>query len=216
MSKKIKIFVIVVLILAGIIFAVSFFSGEKIPANNNNDSPISSTTGIVPLPGIDNSKTKISSDEFSSLLSSIKSITIDTKLFENPAYKMLRDFPVTLGSDVIGRSNPFIPIGNDTRDSSTQDVFVDTLQSGKVTSTTAEFGAQLTLLDTVPTNIVFEYGTSDEFGNATAPITISKNGTVLVTVTKLLPDTTYYVRAVAARGADLITGNMTTFITTKK
>ncbi len=216
MSKKLKIFVIVVLSLAVIIFAMSYLGSKKVPAVSQTTSPLSSNTGIIPLPNADKSQATQASDEFSNLLSSIKRITIDTSLFNNPAYKMLRDFPVSLGSEIVGRTNPFAPIGSDAGSTPTADVFVDTLQSGKVTSSTAEFGAQITVADTVPTSVVFEYGTNDTFGNATTPVVVTKNGTTLVTVTKLIPQTTYYVRAIAVRGSMTTTGNTTSFTTTKK
>lgn len=214
MSKKVKIFAIVVVAIAVVIFIASSLSGKKTPIKTNNTSPLSSTTGVIPLPGAVSSQS--SADEFSTLLSSIKNITIDTSLFDNVAYKMLRDFPVSLGSDIVGRVNPFAPIGTDIGGIATASVSVETLQSGKVTSTTAEFGAQVTLPDTAPTSVIFEYGTNDTFGNATAPVTVTKNGTTLVTATNLLPQTTYYVRALAIRGSLTTTGNTTSFVTTKK
>lgn len=214
MSKKVKIFAIVVIALAVIVFGVSFINSRKAPAPNKSNNPLTSTTGVVPLPGMATSQAN--SDEFSALLSNIKRITIDTSLFDNVAYKMLRDFPVSLGSDIVGRINPFAPIGTDIGGAQSQEIFVDTLQSGKVTSTTAEFGAQLDLPDTTPTSVVFEYGTTDTFGSATSPVVVTKSGTTLVTATKLTPETTYYVRAIAVRGSVTTTGNTTLFTTTKK
>lgn len=214
MSKKVKIFAIVVIVLAAIVFGASFINNKKAPVPTRNTSPLTSTTGTVPLPGA--SPSQASSDEFSALLSNIKRISIDTSLFDNVAYKMLRDFPVSLGSDIVGRINPFAPVGTDIGGVPSQEVFVDTLQSGKVTSSTAEFGAQLDLSDTTPTSVVFEYGTTDTFGNATSPVIVTKSGTTLVTVTKLTPETTYYVRAIAVRGSSTTTGNTTFFTTTKK
>ncbi len=214
MSKKVKIFGVIVIILAVIIFATSFLGGST-PTPEKSTSPLSSTTGVIPLPGV-STTAKTSADEFSTLLSSVKSITIDTSLFDNPAYKMLRDFPVALGSDVVGRTNPFAPVGTDLGTDIPADVVVQTLQSGKITSTTAEFGAQVTVADTVPTSIVFEYGTTDTFGSITPTIVFTKSGTVLFTASKLLPETTYYVRAIAVRGSSTTTANTTSFTTTKK
>jgi hypothetical protein len=215
MSKKVKIFAIIAVALAVIIFGSSFLGNKKVATTVQTKSPLSSSTGVVPLPGA-NTQSNASSDEFSNLLSSIKRISIDTSLFDNPAYKMLRDFPVSLGSDIVGRVNPFAPIGTDIGGEPVQTVYIDTLQSGKVTGTTAEFGAQISLADTTPTSIVFEYGMSDTFGNATTPVIVTKSGTTLVTVTKLSPETTYYVRAIAVRGSLTTTGNTTSFTTTKK
>lgn len=216
MSKKLKIFIVVIIVLAIAIFVFYSLGSKKAPAPTATTSPLSSTTGVIPLPNANKSKSTQSSDEFSTLLSNIKRITIDTSLFDNPAYKMLRDFPVSLGSEIVGRTNPFAPIGSDAGGLPAVDVIVETLQSGKVTSTTAEFGAQITVADTVPTTIIFEYGVSDTFGSATTPIVVNKNGITLVTVTKLLPETSYYVRAVAVRGVAPTIGNTTMFTTTKK
>ncbi len=216
MSKKVKILILVIVGVIIAVFVMSSIGSKNVPASSQTTSPLSSTTGVIPLPNADKNQATAASDEFSNLLSSIKRITIDTSLFDNPAYKMLRDFPVSLGSEIVGRTNPFAPIGSDAGSTSTADVFVDTLQSGKVTSTTAEFGAQITVADTVPTSVVFEYGVNDTFGSATSPVVVTKNGTTLVTVTKLIPQTTYYVRAIAVRGSLTTTGNTTSFTTTKK
>lgn len=216
MSKKVKIFGVVVIVIAVIIFATSFLGKKKIDAPAKSTSPLSSSTGAIPLPGVTANTSKTSVDEFSSLLSSIKSITIDTSLFSNPAYKMFRDFPVSLGSDIVGRTNPFAPVGTDVGGNIPADVVIQTLQSGKISSTTAEFGAQVTVADTVPTSVIFEYGISDTFGSATPVVVVTKSGTVLSTATKLLPETTYYVRAVAARGSNTTNANITSFTTTKK
>jgi hypothetical protein len=93
---------------------------------------------------------------------------------------------------------------------------IQTVQPGKLTATSAEFGAQITLPDTVPTSVVFEYGTTDSFGSATAPIVVTKSSTTLFTITKLNPDTNYFVRAVAVRGSNSIVGNTLSFTTNKK
>ena len=213
MSKKIKTFAIIVLIIAILIFAASFFSGNKsTTSSNNKTNPLTSTTGNIPLPGISNSTN--SDDEFSKVLASIKSIYIDTSIFQNRAYMLLRDFPVSLGTDVVGRNNPFAPIGVDSPVVN-QDVTVQTLQAGKITKSTAEAGAQITLTTTAPVNVVFEYGTSDIFGSVTNSILVTKNTVVLSTISDLSPETTYYVRAIAVVGSNTITSNTTSFVTSK-
>jgi hypothetical protein len=214
MNKKLKVFIFLIIIVLVGYFVFSYLN--KAPETSKNISPLSSTSNPIPLPGNSNSTQQKSADEFSAILSTVKSITIDTSLFDNQAYKMLRDFPVSLGTDVIGRNNPFAPIGVGSNVSITEAVSIQTIQSGKITSTTAELGAQIVLTDTVPTTVIFEYGISDTFGNVTVPVVLTKNGTSLVTITKLLPETTYYVRAVAVRGSSTTIANTTSFITTKK
>lgn len=212
MSKKVKIFAIVVIGLALVIFIGSKLSGRKPAKVPIPNSPLSSTTGVIPLPG---APLPQNGDEFSTLLSNIKRISIDTSLFDNAAYKLLRDFPVSLGSDIVGRTNPFAPIGSDSTVGTTTPI-VQTIAPGKVTSTTAELGAQVTLPDTVATSIVFEYGKTDTFGNATTPVIVNKSTTTLVTINNLSPETLYFVRAVAVRGSTTTIGDTTSFTTTKK
>lgn len=215
MSKKVKIFAIVVLVIA-VIIAISSFASRNKSANvsNRSSNPLSSTTGVVPLPDA-SPNTKASDDEFSKVLSTIKSISIDTSIFQNRAYTLLRDFPVSVGSDVVGRNNPFAPIGVDSPLTDIGDVSVQTLQAGKITKTTAEAGAQVAITGDSPVSIVFEYGTSDTFGAVTPPVTVTKNTTVLATLNNLLPDTLYYVRAVAVVNSNTTTANITSFVTTK-
>lgn len=215
MSKKVKIFAIIVVGLAVIIFAVSSLGSKKSsPAVPAVSGPLSSSSGVIPLPGAP-MPSSANSDEFSALLANIKRISIDTSLFDNVAYKLLRDFPISLGSDIVGRTNPFAPIGSDS-DSGAVSPLIQTVQPGKVTSTTAELGAQLVLPDTVPTSVVFEYGKTDTFGSATAPVIVNKSTTTLVTISNLSPETLYYVRAVAVRGSTTTIGNTNSFTTTKK
>lgn len=215
MSKKVKIFAIVTLAIALIIGASTFLkSSDSTPAPSSS-SPLSTSTGVIPLPGAPSSSNTSSTDEFSKVLSTIKNITIDTSIFQNRAYLLLRDYPVTLGSDTVGRADPFAPIGSDIFSAPVQDVSIQTLQAGKITKSTAELGAQVTVSGTVPTTVIFEYGTSDTFGSSTAPIAVTKNGAVLSTISGLTPQTQYFVRAVAVRGSITTTANITSFVTTK-
>ncbi len=211
MSKGVKIFAIVIGIIAVIIAAVSFLG---------NNSPVENTTGLTSsagttLPGGGGAVTTQTGDaSFSTLLSSIKGITLDTSIFQNAGYKALRDYPVNLGTAIIGRQNPFAPIGVDS--SSTQapaSMQLQTLAPGKILSTSAEFGAVVTSSSTDPVSVVFQYGTTDTFGSATPPTKVTKNGTALFTVTGLIPATTYYVEAVAVQGSVTATGTIMSFTT---
>ena len=210
MSKKVKIFAIVALALALIIWGISKFSGNGTPAASTSGQPLSSS--VLPAGvGSGTSKPSASANEFALLLASINSIDIDLSVFSNPAYRTLRDYPVVLGSDVVGRSNPFAAIGNDSG-SVVLPIQVQTLQPGKISATAAEFGAQVTINDGVPALVFFEYGTSDVFGSMTSAQTVTKSGTVLVPVTTLTPNTNYIVHAIVTRGSS-ITGNTMPFMT---
>lgn len=214
MSKKVKIFVVIVLIAAVGIGASIFFGKTTETVPISPDSALSSSASKAA--GIDFVSGPEQMNEFASILSTIKSITIDTSIFENAAYKTLRDYPITLGTDIKGRPNPFAPVGYDVGTISgsitAQKVQFETLQP-KVTSTTAEFGAQALLSSTTGATVVFEYGTNDLLGSGTAPIPLSQNGTALLRVNGLLPATTYFVRAVLIQGAETTAGDTMTFTT---
>jgi hypothetical protein len=215
-SKKTKIFAIVVLCIALLIGGFSLLDGSTPSA-----APVGAdgldTTGVAALPtGGSGSVNDQSIDQFADLLSTIQSISIDTTIFQDPAYLSLRDHPIVLGSDVIGRVNPFVPVGTDSgAGTTTATVSVQTLAAGKITKNTAEFGALVTLGDTSPVTVIFEYGTSDAFGSATSPLTASHSGTTLSTATDLSPGTLYYVRAMVVKGSITTPGNTMTFTTAK-
>lgn len=211
MNKKLKIIAIVVL-LAGIFFAVTQMLPKKKSTASSLLTKETGTLGTTPMAAP--SPTALSGD-FAMALSTITGIDLDTTLFANPSYKALRDYPVNLGTDTVGRVNPFAPVGVDdsnpiATDNSSQ---VQTLQPAKVTSTTAEFSAQVTLGNKVPATVVFEYGTTDTFGSASTPTAVKTTGAVVSRITTLAPATTYYVRAVLVQGAVTTIGNTMTFIT---
>lgn len=209
MSKKVKVFAIVVGGLAVLILLFSLMgNGEPSPA------PAASGLSTSLGGGIPSSDSSVSDNgEFAGLLSSVKSISIDDSIFSNPAFKALRDHPIAIGTDIVGRSNPFAPVGTDGTDLSSAPT-VQTLQPGKITSTSAELSAQVSFSTTAPVTVVFQYGPTDQFGSVSAPQTLTKSGTVLSTITGLASGTTYYVQAVAVVGSTTANGNTMTFTTT--
>ncbi len=212
MSKKIKIFAIIILALAALLWVSSMF-GKKDATPAPTGSLVSS--GGTTAPVTTSNPAVSSGGEFASLLTSVRDISsnIDLSIFSNPAYRALRDHPITLGSDVIGRSNPFAPVGTDGADLSASPT-VQTLQPGKVTSTTAELSAQISFSTTAPVSVVFQYGTSDQFGSVTTPISLTKSGTVVMTISNLASNTPYYVQAIAVVGSTTTNGNTMSFTTT--
>jgi len=213
MSKKVKIFSIAAAILI-IIIVVSTFGGDK-KTTTTTTGPLSSSAGVVPVGGVSEQSTAENgpSGEFAVLLSSIKSIVIDDSIFSNPAYRALRDHPITLGTDIVGRTNPFAPVGTDGVDLSSAPT-VQTLQPGKITSNSAELSAQVSFSTSAPVTMVFQYGTTDQFGGVTVPQTLSKSGVAVATLTGLSSNTTYHVQAVAVVGSTTSNGNTMTFTTT--
>jgi len=208
MSTKVKKFAIIVLAIAAIVFIISSVGGEE-PED----------TGGLVSSGVDSPLAPISAapiedgEDFGSILSTVKSITIDDSIFSNPAYKALRDHPIALGTDIVGRSNPFAPIGNDSTTEAPMTPTVQTLQPGKVTSTSAELSAQVSFSTTAPVSVVFQYGTTDQFGSVTSPQTLTRSGVTLATISGLLPATVYYVQAVAVVGSTTTNGNTMSFVT---
>jgi hypothetical protein len=121
----------------------------------------SSAAGVASSPNA----TSVPND-FSLLLSTVKSINIDTSIFTDPTYKTLRDHPIDLGTEDIGRPNPFAPVGIDigtisgtgstTTAPAAASIDVQTLQPSKVSTTSASFGARITLPDASPATLTFE------------------------------------------------------------
>lgn len=217
MSKKVKIFITVIIILAVLIVIFSYI-GNKSPAassNNGLSTSASQSTATLPSGGTGN-PSQATASQFSTTLSSINGITLDTSIFSDSGYKALRDYPVTLGTAVIGRQNPFAPIGSDSSVTSAPTLQVQTLTPGKVVSTSAELGALVTVNNTSPVSVVFQYGLTDTFGTASAPVLVSKSGTALFTAQGLAPGTTYYVEAVAVQGSTTATSPIISFTTATK
>lgn len=212
-SKKTKIFALVVLGIAVLILIISLLGGSgKAPAPVGSNA-LSSSTGVPLVGGTGDNQESV--DTFSNLLSTVQSITIDTSLFQDPGYISLRDHPIVLGTELIGRTNPFAAVGTDQAITTSGVASVQTLQPGKITKTTAELAALITLPDTSPVSVVFSYGTSDAFESMTTPASASHTGTLLSTVTGLMPGTLYYVRASVVKGSITTDGNVMSFTTQK-
>lgn len=202
MSKKIKIFALIGLGIIVIIIIGSFIGGSS--DTPTTTSPLGSSVAGVSTTTANGSAVP---NDFSLLLSTVKSISIDTSIFTNPIYQSLRDHPINLGTEDVGRPNPFAPVGIDigtisgTAVSSAPIIDVQTVQPGKITPTTAEFGARVTLPDTTPATLAFEYGPTDLFGKITTPIAVNTTGNYSFVVSGLTPATAYRVRAVLVQGS---------------
>lgn len=105
---------IIIFIVAGIILVLVYIffikSGGEEPAlvSTSPDGVISPTSTAV-------SEDSASSQDFLSVLLSVKSIKLDDKIFTDEAFINLHDSSITLIPDgTEGRVNPFAPIGSDT------------------------------------------------------------------------------------------------------
>lgn len=107
MSPAIKKILIFALVIGGLaVLAITFFGGSN--ADPNLNSTLTTTTQ-TPTSG--------QSQKFLQSLSQIKSMNLDTTLLNDPAYLNLKDFtrPIVLEDQrLVGRPNPFAPIGVDT------------------------------------------------------------------------------------------------------
>jgi hypothetical protein len=215
MSKKVKIFAIIVGIIIVLILAFTYLGkGSSTPASTDTDSDLSSSAGTtnVVSSGGDAVSSDISTADFNTLLANISSINLDTSIFSNPAYMALQDNPVDLGTAVVGRVNPFAPIGTDAPQAASS-LSVQTLTPATILSTSAQFGALVSTQSTASTTIVFQYGLDDTVSSTSDPVNVNSDGTALFTATNLTPDTTYYVKAVAVQGSTTATGSLLSFTT---
>lgn len=212
MNKNIKKLGITVLALAIAFFLYNYFSGSS----DYSDSGIGSSmiSSSVPAGAVGGAVVG-NTDEFSAILNKITSINIDTTIFNDPAYKSLRDNPVVLGVDTMGRTNPFAPIGVDADAPINSTASIQTLPAAKITSTSAELGASVSLVQgSIPVSVMIQYGLSeDSLDNSTNPMTYTVSGTNIVNVENLLPNTTYFVRAIAVQGSNTVMGEIVSFNT---
>lgn len=223
-------------ILIGVIIVGLAVLGASLIGNNSqreDTNPITSTKIDAP---IDSQSGSFSSDEFFTTLLNAKNINIDISIFKNPAFLYLKDHPIVIGTDTSGRSNPFLPIGTDpvindfsgtsnktasenspSQLQNQQTTNIETLQPGKITSTTAEFGAVVNFpFGTGPAVVVFEYGLTQESTVPTESLIIQDPKTITLPVTGLQSNKTYYVRANLLYGSQTLRGSMLSFTTKVK
>lgn len=226
LSPRVKKIVIGVGILIVVVLAASLLGGK-----NNGEAPAgglatSRVDGPIGISGAD----AVRNDEFLNTLSSVRGITIDTSIFQDPAFLFLKDHPVILGSDTIGRPNPFAPLGSDqplensSLPSPQGGTFgktvapgttgIETLTPSKVTATSAEFSASVGFPEgTGPAVVIFEYGTTQATTTPTESLIIDNPGSISLRVNGLAPGTTYYLRAVLLYGTQTLRGALVSFAT---
>jgi hypothetical protein len=133
MSSKIKNLIFVLVGLALILVYILFFKKDKVEENLTvNNAPINTAEiNTVSNNPIDDKL----SNEILATLSSIKSITLEDKIFKSQSFNSLVDGTVPLVQDGNeGRPNPFAPIGTDATTSTNTTVITDTTKPETVTS----------------------------------------------------------------------------------
>ncbi len=99
-SKGTFIALIIIIVVALLLYF--YYKGSP------SDSAVSSLSTINTAESAD---AQASGDRVLSLLSEIRSLKIDSHIFQNPVYRTLVDYTVSVPEQSVGRVNPFAPIG---------------------------------------------------------------------------------------------------------
>ena len=202
------------------------YMGYQYFANGSTSAPTSSLVSSNTDATTPESDANAVSDTFLQQLLNLKSITIDTDLFNTTTYKSLHDYSMPIVSDgTEGRVNPFAPIGTDATAATPVPVAptqqptlaVTTNQPGSITRTSALLVGTIPVGATI-SGIYFEYTTS---ASPTAPMAQTTHltaaapatGIFTFSLTGLTPNTIYHVRAVADVGGALFRGQTLQFKT---
>lgn len=220
MNKKLKIVFIVVVIIG-----VLFLGYQSLTSQEESSSSGIATEGGQFSTSINPNEipTTVSPKElssFSSLLSVLESVNLETEFFSHPLFLSLRDNAPELGDILVGRSNPFTPAGIETGGVSlsqlnSQALTIETVQPDPslITSTGAEFSAFVEFEGTIPVEVVFQYNKEGSVPSITAPVRITQSGFVKTTVANLEKNTRYTVISIGTRGTNRRSGSPMIFTT---
>lgn len=121
-------------IIAIVVILVLFMGGYFYLKGTPSDSALSSL-GIVGGPGEGDADASIKGSQILLLLSQIKSINIDTSIFNNQMYKSLIDYTVEVPQQNVGKVNPFAEfVGSNVSVSSNTEVKTTTTSTKKTTT----------------------------------------------------------------------------------
>jgi hypothetical protein len=205
--------IIILAVLTGIAMAgyMFFFKKDTPPGVQGG---LATVAGTAVNTGVDtavlNQNAQNASRDFLALLLNIRSIKLDDTLFTSPAFSALADLSRPINPDTDpGRANPFAPLGADSDVISTQ---VTTSNPSAITATASTLNGVLSIGGPSITRW-FEYGPTPALGTMTTPKPQANPGAYTESITGLLPDTTYYVRASASVGGQVIGGAVVTWKT---
>ncbi len=213
--NKFLIISTVILFIGGVYlyFSNNFNSNTIMPVAYG--SSLSDGTGAPssPLSSSSSAGDKISSDvSFLATLVSLKTIKVDTTLFDNKSFKLLQNNAVEIKPVSAGRINPFAPIsGNNTNNVITIPSII-TDQPTQITDKTAILNGTINTIKGV-TDIHFEYGKTLNLGTVTLTVEQSLVGTFIKNVLGLTPKTDYFFKACAKINNIALCGDVVSFTT---
>ncbi|MEI6316186.1 MAG: hypothetical protein WCO65_00455 [bacterium] len=199
-TKNILIIVAIVVVL-GVAYVLFFKKGNTTQNTGGlstaSDSPVNTSGGPVV------SDVQVTSQQFLAQLLNIDSIKIDNAIVTNPAFVVLKDLSKPIDPDNNpGRINPFAPLGSESATVSTQ---INTNDPTLKLATSAVLNGTL-LVSGQGITRWFEYGTTDSLGTKTTETPQSTTGVFSESITNLIPNTTYYVKAIASINGQIISG----------
>jgi hypothetical protein len=213
MFNKATVIIIALVLIGLMVFGYISFTKKEAPASGSPLQSSSQTGGVMAAQSLGPDGDV--GDKFLALLLNMRTIKFNQEIFASPSFMVLKDFSTVLipeGNE--GRPNPFAPVGQDVL-LPTQTFTVTTNQPTNVTMTSATFVASMSQGAIADTRY-FEYGTAETvpLANITARVQQNLNtGAFTFNMTGLLPNTTYYVRAVATINGIVIYGNVVNFKT---
>lgn len=221
-NKKVKRILIVVL-LAFIAFQVYKLIAPKSDTANQAESTKNGLINNSLQPAVSPKQESI--ERLLSLLLSVNTIKLNSQIFNTSEFRSLKDFSLTDEQQSLdlsfGRANPFLPIGDES---------AGALVAPQPSSTTGLVKTS-SVTNIAPTSVVltgdntysntqeqyFEWGSTGVAPLGQTTPAISKTGnTFSYSLGNLLPDTTYYYRAVVkTKDGKLIVGEIKSFKTAK-
>lgn len=214
MSNTVKIILIAVVIIAIGAFGYWYSTSDSVNTSPATGALQSSNPALGGASSLLTTDDAAISDKFLALLLNMRTLKLDQSIFSDVAFTSLKDFSTTITPETNpGRANPFAPIGVDAVGA--QALVVTTGQIVGVTKDSAMFVGSLPA-GSVVTKRYFEYGTVSAvpLPNTTAGVQADTvSGVFTFTVTGLIPNTTYYVRAAALANGTTSYGEIISFKT---
>lgn len=198
-NNKFLTILMVTLFIGGVSFYISNNTNEGSLIQVAHGNSLESSAGLASSNPVttttSNTSDKISSDiSFLTTLASLKKIKIDTALFTNKYFTILKNNSVKIDSIIPGRSNPFSPIDTNKKISNNVISKIVTEDPTQITDKTAVFNGIINDKGDI-TDAYFEYGTTLNLGNTTPIVKTSLVGTFIKNVVGLSSKTNYFFRA---------------------